>query len=181
MSQEDEKPGQESGEKEPKNESPQGGKTFDEEYVKKLRDEAAGNRKRAQEAEAKVAEYEQAGASEVEKLTAKLTKETERADGAEKKAARLTVALRKGLTETQAKRLIGDTEEDLEKDADELLADFKPEGEGEGEGEPEGEGEGEKKEPRRRPKERLKPGATPSSEPDETDPVKLADTVPRSW
>ncbi len=38
--------------------------------------------------------------------------------------ARLQVALKKGLTEAQAKRLIGNTVEDLEKDADDLLASF---------------------------------------------------------
>jgi hypothetical protein len=96
----------------------------------------------------------------------------ERATGAEKdageakaEAARLKVALRKGLTETQAKRLVGQTEEDLEKDADELLESFKSESGGE--------------EPSRRPKERLRPGAAPSAEPEESDPAKLAGQVPR--
>jgi hypothetical protein len=37
---------------------------------------------------------------------------------------RLRVALAKGLTEAQAKRLLGSTEEELSKDADELVASF---------------------------------------------------------
>lgn len=41
-------------------------------------------------------------------------------------AARLRVAIRKGLNETQAKRLVGTTEEELEADADELLKTFTP-------------------------------------------------------
>lgn len=119
--------------------------------------------------------------TDLQKATDAAADAEKRAKDAERDAARLKVALKKGLTEAQAKRLLGDTEEELEQDADELLASFKPE-EGENEDDEDETGDkGEKKEPRRRPKERLKPGATPSSEPDETDPVKLADTVPRSW
>lgn len=50
---------------------------------------------------------------------------------------KLRVALRKGLSETQAKRLLGTNEEELEQDAEELLASFGGTGtgaEGEGEG-----------------------------------------------
>jgi hypothetical protein len=82
---------------------------------------------------------------------------------------RLKVALKKGLTESQAKRLIGDTEEDLEKDADELLASFKDSTSDDGQG------------PSRRPRERLRPGAAPSAEAEETDPIKLAAKVPRMY
>lgn len=39
---------------------------------------------------------------------------------------RLAVALEKGLTATQAKRLVGTTREELEADADQLLADLGP-------------------------------------------------------
>jgi len=60
-----------------------------------------------------------------------LQKAVERAEAAEKKltpaeakATRLEVALEKGLTATQAKRLVGSTKEELEADADELLADI---------------------------------------------------------
>lgn len=121
-------------------------------------------------AQAKVKEHEDATKSDQEKLE-------ERASGAEKgekdaklEAAKLRVALKKGLDETQAKRLVGETEEELEQDADELLESFKGEG---------GDEEGEK--PRQRPTERLRPGAAPSADAGETDPAKLADEVGRSW
>lgn len=61
-----------------------------------------------------------------------LEKERERAAAAEAQlntfrleADRNSVALAKGLTPTQAKRLVGSTREELEADADELLADLK--------------------------------------------------------
>lgn len=43
---------------------------------------------------------------------------------------KLRVALRKGLNETQAKRLVGSTEEELESDADALVQSFGGSGEG---------------------------------------------------
>lgn len=73
----------------------------------------------------KLAELEEAQKSELEKAQA-------RADAAEKKtqetelaALRASVALEKGLTPSQAKRLVGGSREDLEADADELLVDLK--------------------------------------------------------
>lgn len=60
-----------------------------------------------------------------------LQKAQERAEAAEAalsksalEAARATVALNKGLTESQAKRLVGSTREELEADADVLIADL---------------------------------------------------------
>lgn len=47
-----------------------------------------------------------------------------RADAAELKATRLEVAAEKGLTPAQAKRLIGSTREELEADADDIIATF---------------------------------------------------------
>jgi hypothetical protein len=73
----------------------------------------------------KLAELEEAQKTELEKAQA-------RADAAEKSAAeaavsalRAQVALDKKLTPSQAKRLVGSTQEELEADADELLADLK--------------------------------------------------------
>jgi hypothetical protein len=61
-----------------------------------------------------------------------LQKAQERAEAAERaleqtrlEAIRSEVALAKGLTTSQAKRLVGDSREALEADADELLADLK--------------------------------------------------------
>lgn len=75
---------------------------------------------------AKFDEIEQASKSEQERLT-------ERAEAAERRAAeleaqtvRLEVASQNGLSPAQAKRLVGSTREELEADAKELLATFKP-------------------------------------------------------
>lgn len=108
----------------------------------------------------KAKELEDAQKSEVDKLNDRIAE----LEPSTKEAARLRVALRKGLTETQAKRLVGDTEEDLEADADELVAEFAP---------PEEDGT---PAPARRPQERLRPGATPSGEPEKS-PEELADAV----
>ncbi len=116
----------------------------------------------------KVTAHEDASKSDQEKLADRASGAEDRATRAEQEAARLRVALKKGLTETQAKRLVGDTEEDLEKDADELLASFKQDDDG-------------GQEPRRLPRERLRPGAAPSSEPEDTDPEKLAAKIPRMY
>lgn len=120
---------------------------------------------------AKLKEIEDSQKSEEEKRQEQAAEDKKDAVESKREAARLRVALKKGLTETQAKRLVGDDEEALEKDADELLADFKDDEEGEGEGQ----------DPPRRPRERLRTGAAPSSEPEEKDPAKLAEAVPRSF
>lgn len=113
----------------------------------------------------KLQEIEEAKKSEQEKLTEAKEAAAKEAADAKREAARLRVALSKGLTETQAKRLVGDTVEELEADADELLADF---------------GTGDDTPPRR-PTEDPKPGTIPTSEPEETDPIKLAEAVPRMY
>lgn len=113
-------------------------------------------------------EIEDADKSELQKLQEKAESEGRKAADATLELARLRVAMRKGLTETQAKRLIGKTEEELEADAAELLESFAAGAKGDDDaGKP------------TRPKERLRSGATPDGEPDETDPRKLAATVPR--
>jgi len=112
----------------------------------------------------KLADMEDADKSEVQKLTDKATASDKAAASAGGELSRLRVAMRKGLTEAQAKRLIGTTEEELEADADALLTEFTP---------PDKDGKP------TRPKERLRSGAAPDEEPDETDPRKLAAMVPR--
>lgn len=112
-------------------------------------------------------ESEEANKSEAEKAAAKAADAEKRALEAEQRALRLEVASDKGLTAAQAKRLVGATKEELEEDADELLESFKPD-------------EKDDKSPTGgRPKERLKSGAKPDSEPDETDPAKIVENVPR--
>lgn len=87
-----------------------------------------------------------------------------RATAAEKEAARLRVALRKGLTEAHAKRLVGETEEELEADADDLLSTFGS-----------NEEQADKSVPRK-PREELKPGSTNQAEP-EAKPSEIAEKV----
>lgn len=123
-------------------------------------------------------ELEDAGKSDMERLTSELQGHTVRADKAEQELMRLRVAVRKGLTEVQARRLVGSSEEELEADAEDLMASFRP-----ATPEPEPEPEPRSDNSRRRPQERLRPGAVPDAdtEPEETDPRKLAAMVPRRF
>lgn len=123
--------------------------------IAKVNREAAQLRKRAKAAEDKLAEIEEAGKSEAQKLADRATAAEKAAADAQAKADRLEVAAEKGLTPKQARRLQGATREELEADADELLEDFKP-AEGEEGGEPSGP-------PRKRPQE-LSGGNDPEAE-----------------
>jgi hypothetical protein len=118
----------------------------------------------------KVLEHENASKTEQEKSAERAATAEKDAADAKRDASRLRIAVKKGLTETQAKRLVGDTEEELEADADELVASFKSDDDG-----------GEKPTTKTRPKENLRTGAAPSSEAEETDPEKLAAMVPRRY
>lgn len=123
-------------------------------------------RKEAADAQVKVREYEDAGKSESEKLNQRLAAAEQRAKDSEAKLLRTEVAAEKGLTAAQARRLVGETREELESDADDLLEAF---------GSRNG-GGGSEEAASRRPRERLRPGA--SSEPDETRSAsELADEV----
>lgn len=124
----------------------------------------AAAEKRAKELEAKVKEFEDKDKSESEKATEARTKAEKERDEAVREALRLNVAFEKGLTPAQAKRLSGSTKEELEADADELLELFKPD-------------DG-KKPPSTRPRERLRGGADPDEDVEETDPAKLAASIP---
>lgn len=102
--------------------------------LEKARKEAASYRTKVRDLEPlakKAQELEDAGRSELEKLTAR-AEQAERERVAEaSRALRLEVAFEKGLTPAQAKRLVGDSREELEADADEILRDFpalKPDG-----------------------------------------------------
>jgi regulator of protease activity HflC (stomatin/prohibitin superfamily) len=63
------------------------------------------------------------GATTLEERVAGIERQ---AKESEERAMRAEVANAKGLTPTQAKRLVGETREELEADADELLETFKP-------------------------------------------------------
>lgn len=73
----------------------------------------------------KLDEIELANKTELERVQAALEAAEKRVSETELTALRSQVALSKGLTPTQAKRLVGSTLEELEADADELLADLK--------------------------------------------------------
>ena len=92
-----------------------------------------------------------------------------------KENLRLKVALEKGLNAAQLKRLIGNTEEELNKDADELLASFGSKGdstEGEG-GEVGGDGV------RRVPTGRVNPGDPNPGAGAEVNVAKAMEQIPR--
>lgn len=74
---------------------------------------------------------------------------------------RREVAAAKNLSPAQAKRLQGSNREELEADADDLVAAFRPPDVGD---------------VNRRPAERLRPGAVPAAEPPES-PAQIADRV----
>jgi hypothetical protein len=136
----------------------------------KKNSENANLRKRLQELEPlakKAKDLEDAGKSEAERLTERATTAEERATTAEQKLLRLEVAIDKGLTPAQARRLVGATKEELEEDADDLLASFAAKD------------TKTTSKVERRPKERLRGGGDPDEPVEETDPGKLAAGIPR--
>ena len=80
---------------------------------------------------AKAGEFDkakEASKTAVEKAIERATKAEADALAARLEADRNSVALTKGLTPTQAKRLVGTTRDELEADADELLKDLQVDG-----------------------------------------------------
>lgn len=97
-------------------------KTFDADYVGKLRAEAAKYRTEAKanaDAARKLAEYEEAQKSEAQKLADRLAAAEAKALAAELKALRSDVAQAKGVP---ASLLTGSTEDELNASADALLS-----------------------------------------------------------
>lgn len=124
--------------------------------------------------------------SDVDKLKERLDKAETDLQKTQLDALRLRVASRKGLTEAQAKRLQGTTEEELEEDADDLLESFpakSKDGDDDDDtgdrGRARGNGDRNGNNGRERPREALRPGAKPNEKPEENDPEKLAADVPR--
>lgn len=147
-------------------------KDFDADKAKRLitnlRDDAGKAKRERDDLAKKVKAHEDSTKSDREKIEERAADAEKRATAAETELVRAQVALEKGLTPGQAKRLVGTTKEELLADADELLSEFKTDGSDQGS--------------RRRPKEQLRPGAAPSSsDDDETDPAKLAAQVPRQY
>lgn len=117
--------------------------------------------KEAEQARLRIKEFEDRDKSDQDRLAEKASELEGKLTTAEANAARFEIALEKGLTKNQAKRLVGSTRDELEADADELLADL---------------GVTPDEAPAHRSKERLKPGATPDAEPTKS-PEELADAV----
>lgn len=111
---------------------PKGQVSFTSEQQEHINSLLADQKRRAKPADyddlrakaSKFDELEQAKKSELEKLAEDRDAQRKRGDAAELSYARLEVALEKGLTATQAKRLVGSTREELEADADELVKDL---------------------------------------------------------
>jgi hypothetical protein len=97
-------------------------KTFDEGYVKTLRQEAAKYRTEAQQAKERVSEFEEANQTELEKLTSKNTSLTDEARVTKAENIRLRVAIDKKIPADLIDRLRGDTQEELDADAEKLLS-----------------------------------------------------------
>lgn len=126
--------------------------------------------KEAADTRAKLKELEDRDKTESERLTGRVADLEKQLAESTSRVTRYEVALDKGLTKTQARRLVGDSEEDLLADADDLLASFKPT-------EPAPEA---KPPPGSPPKETLRPGAAPAEpEPSAAELRKAVAEIPR--
>ena len=136
-----------------------------------------------------------ASKSDTDKIMQKLAEMEERAKKAERKALIAEIARDKGLTREQASRLRGDTQAELEADADELIATFGLKKSSDDKGsvgdDKSGSASGDDKSPPAggdakaanlgRPKENLRPGATPPGDASsgDFDVKKVLDAIPR--
>lgn len=128
--------------------------------------------KSAAERAAALKKYEDANKSEAQRLEEERDSHRTRAEKAEAALRRRDIAEQRApehatpaQIRTVAKRLAGDTDEEMEKDADELFAAFAP-------------APATAKTPQK-PKERLRGGSEPDEDIEETDPRKLAALLPR--
>lgn len=161
----DEETTPETGETEPAPDEKPAGRPDDD--VEKLKAALKKANKEAEQHRLRLKELEDRDKTDAERLSETNRTLEERARRAEIDACRMRVGLRKGLTEAQVKRLIGDTEEELEADAAELLESFKT-----AEQPPPAAPAG------ARPKEKLRPGAVPDAEPD-PDVDQVVGAIPR--
>jgi hypothetical protein len=124
--------------------------------------------RRATDLEGRLKAIEDKDKSETERLTEENARLHKELGAATASSVRMRVALDKGLSPTQAKRLVGDTEEELTADADEILESWgaKP-----GEDRP-------TPPPGGRPREQLRPGnGDPDTPVEETDIQKLGERM----
>lgn len=128
-------------------------------------------RKKAEQAlaalQAQIKDLEDKDKNEVDKLRDEVARLSKERDDASVKALRMEVAAEKGIP--KHKYVTGATREEMEAAADEYLEDH-----------PVAPATEDRQTPGGRPKERLRGGGAPTDEPEETDPRKLAELVPRS-
>jgi hypothetical protein len=127
---------------------------------------------------AKVKKFEDEGKSEGQRLQEAAEEAKTRAAKAESSTRKLQMALDRAPEgaslahiKAVAKRISGDSDEELEADCDELFGLFAPQ--------KESANSTSKKEPPGKPKERLSGGGDPDEEPEEMDPRKLAEAIGR--
>ena len=184
-----------------------GGKTFTQAEVDKLiRDRLARERSKYADYDdlrARAAEADK-GQSQLDKMQQQLDQMAQRAEKAEAAQLRAEVARELGLTDRQARRLSGSTRDEMLADGRDMLEDFAPKGGSKGgdgnDGNEDGKGETDDRQTggktsdttdtgkqqtgngsgRGRPQETLRSGAPRTeSAPEETDPLKLAELIPR--
>lgn len=95
-------------------------KTFDADYVKSLRKEAADSRKELASVKAQLQEIQDRDKSESEKLSERVTASERRASDAETKALRYEFAAKHGLDFEAAQHISGSTPEEIEASANHL-------------------------------------------------------------
>lgn len=142
--------------------------------LEKWKSLARKHEKSFKDTSSKLRQYEDASKSDLERWEERATTAESRAGSAEAKAKALEIAIERApehasLAQVRAvaKRVRGEDDDALEKDADELFELLAPEP------------KAASKVAGARPKERLKGGAEPDEEPEETDPRKLAALLPR--
>jgi hypothetical protein len=102
-------------------------KTPDAAYVARLKAEAIANRKRAQEAEAKAAQWDaqqEASKTELQKAQEQAAQSERRATELQQQILRTRIATEKGLPPVITDRLTGSSEEELAADADRIIAEL---------------------------------------------------------
>lgn len=142
------------------------------EKINRANREAKALRDRLEEAEKRLKDADEADKSELQKLTDRVTAAEARAQEAEARALRAEIAAEKGLTASQAKRLVGSNRDELEADADELLEAF-----GSKNGDKKDAGDKKVEGRRSTPKEDLRPGASRGDEEPEEISAKDAEEI----
>lgn len=144
-----------------------------QEELQKWRSLARKHERQAKDVSGRLKKYEDQNKTEAERLQEAAQESRTRAERAELNLRRREIAEERApehatlaQIKAVAKRLSGESDEDLEADADELFALLAPE----------------PAKPRTpsRPRERLRGGGEPDEEPEEQDPRKLADLIRKS-